>query len=138
MKFAQNWEYCLRFLGTLKVQTQYDLWNTNKYKKPKKRIFTYVRIVVDYRKQKKDPNRVCITVGGNLKDHPFELTKITAYLITTQIMWNIVFSTLDTKYMCVDIKKMYLATPLERFEYTEMPIKLIPEESQKTYNLLPL
>ena len=33
---------------------------------PKDRTITYARIVVDYRKQKKDPNRVCITVGGNL------------------------------------------------------------------------
>ena len=30
------------------------------------RIVTYVRIVVDYHKQKKDPTRVRITVGGNL------------------------------------------------------------------------
>ena len=27
---------------------------------------TYVRIVVDFRPQKSDPNRVCITAGGNL------------------------------------------------------------------------
>ena len=33
---------------------------------PKDRTITYTRIVVDYRKQKKDPTRVRITVGGNL------------------------------------------------------------------------
>ena len=31
---------------------------------PSDRIVTYARIVVDYREQKKDPNRVRITVGG--------------------------------------------------------------------------
>ena len=31
---------------------------------PKGRTVTYARIVVDYRKQKADPNRVQITVGG--------------------------------------------------------------------------
>ena len=31
---------------------------------------TYARIVVDYRPQKDDPNRVRITVGGNLIDYP--------------------------------------------------------------------
>ena len=33
---------------------------------PKDRTVTYARIVVDYRPQKTDPNRVRITVGGNL------------------------------------------------------------------------
>ena len=31
---------------------------------PNNRVVTYARIVVDYRPQKKDPNRVRITVGG--------------------------------------------------------------------------
>jgi len=33
---------------------------------PSNRNVTYARIVVDYHPQKKDPNRVRITVGGNL------------------------------------------------------------------------
>ena len=33
---------------------------------PGDRIITYAKIVVDYRSQKSDPNRVCITAGGNL------------------------------------------------------------------------
>jgi hypothetical protein len=36
----------------------------------KDRTVTYARIVVDYRPQKDDPNRVRITVGGNLIDYP--------------------------------------------------------------------
>ena len=35
---------------------------------PKDRVVTYARIVVDYRPQKADPNRVRITAGG--KSHP--------------------------------------------------------------------
>ena len=41
---------------------------------PKDRTVTYARIVVDYRPQKEDPNRVQITVSGNLIDYPGELT----------------------------------------------------------------
>eukprot|EP00804_Cyclotella_cryptica_P013526 CCRYP_017242-RB/>CCRYP_017242-RB protein AED:0.48 eAED:0.48 QI:0/0/0/1/1/1/2/0/137 len=42
---------------------------------PKDRTVTYGRVVVDYRPQKGDPNRVRITAGGNLiKDYPGELT----------------------------------------------------------------
>ena len=33
---------------------------------PRDRIVTYARFVVDYIPQKSDPNRVRITVGGNL------------------------------------------------------------------------
>ena len=35
---------------------------------PKNCTVTYARIVVDYRSQKADPNRVRITAGGNLID----------------------------------------------------------------------
>jgi hypothetical protein len=48
---------------------------------PKGRTVTYGRIVIDYRPQKADPNRVRITAGGNLiKDYPGELTTRTADL----------------------------------------------------------
>ena len=41
---------------------------------------TYARIVIDYRPQKTDPNRVRITAGGNLIDYPDELTTRTSDL----------------------------------------------------------
>jgi hypothetical protein len=53
---------------------------------PKDRTVTYARIVVNYRPQKKDPNQVRITVGGNLIDYPGELTTRTADLITSKIL----------------------------------------------------
>ena len=54
---------------------------------------TYARIVIDYRAQKTDPNRVRIIVGGNLIDYPGELTTRTADLATSKVMWNSVIST---------------------------------------------
>jgi hypothetical protein len=82
---------------------------------PKNRTVTYARIVVDYRAQKSDPNKVRITAGGNLIDYPFELTTRTAELTATKIMWNSVISTPGAQYMCIDIKNMYLETPLDRY-----------------------
>ena len=70
----------------------------------KKCTVTYARIVVDYRAQKADPNRVRITVGVNLIDYPHELTTRMADLTTTKIMWNSFISTEGAKYMCIDIK----------------------------------
>ncbi len=78
---------------------------------------TYTRIVPDYRPQKKDPNRVHITAGGNLIDYPFELTNRTVDFTTSEIIWNSVASTLDARYMCRDVKGFYLCTPLDRYEY---------------------
>ena len=66
---------------------------------PKDRTITYARIVVDYRKQKKDPNRVRITVGGKILKREKELTVRTADLTTTKMMWNSVISTEGARYI---------------------------------------
>ncbi len=52
----------------------------------------------------------------------------TADLATTKIMWNSVISTPNAKYMFADVKHFYLGTPLDRFEYTRMPMHMIPQE----------
>ena len=79
---------------------------------PKDRTVTYLKVVVDYRPQQQDPNRVRITVGGNLLSYPGELTTRTADLIRTKLLWNSVLSTKGAQYMTVDIKGFYLNTPL--------------------------
>ena len=78
---------------------------------------TYGRIVVDFRPQKTDPNRVRITVGGNLIDYPYDLTTRTADLTTSKVMWNSVISKPGAKYACADVTNFYLTTPLDRFKY---------------------
>ena len=90
---------------------------------------------MDYCSQKSDPNRVHITVGGNLIDYPFKLTTCTADLTTSKIMWNSVVSTPGAKYACADAKNFYLCTPLDRYEYMRMPIDLIPPEFIEAYGL---
>ena len=102
---------------------------------PTNRTVTYARIVVDYRAHKDDPNRVRVTVGGNLIKYTGELTTLTADLTTTKVMWNSVISTQNARYMCADVKNFYLCTPLERYEYMRMPINLIPQEFIDLYDL---
>jgi hypothetical protein len=84
---------------------------------PSNRVVTYVRIVVDFRPQKKDPNRVRITAGGNLIEYPGELTTRTADLTTSKILWNSVLSTEGATFMGIDISNFYLGTP-----WTDMSI----------------
>jgi len=102
---------------------------------PKDRTITYARIVVDYRPQKDDPNRVRITVGGNLIDYPFELTTRTSDMTSAKTMWNSVISTTNARYVCADIKNFYLGTPLDRWEYMKMPLATIPQPIIDQYDL---
>ena len=83
------------------------------------------------------PNRVRITVGGNLIDYPYELTTRTANLSTSKMMWNSTISTEGARFAVADIANMYLETPLDRYEYMRMPIELIPQEIIDHYDLLP-
>ena len=102
---------------------------------PKDRVVTYARIVVDFRPQKEDPNRVRITAGGNLIKYPGELTTRTANLTTSKILWNSVVSTEGAKFMGIDVKSFYLCTPMDRYEYMKMPLALFPDHIVKQHNL---
>jgi hypothetical protein len=76
----------------------------------------YTRIVIDYWPQKDDPNRVRITVGGNLINYQFELTTRTTDMVSSKILWNSTISTKGARFAGADIKNMYLKTPLDRYE----------------------
>jgi hypothetical protein len=103
---------------------------------PSDRTVTYANIVVDYREQKADPNRVRITAGGNLIDYPGELTTRTADITTSKMLWNSVISTKGAKYMTMDIKNFYLCCPLDRSEFMKMPISIFPQHIIDQYHLM--
>ena len=79
---------------------------------PPDKIVTYARIVVDYRPQKAKPNCVRLMVGGNILNVPRDLSTTTADLTTSKILWNSVLSTKYARFACIDIKNMYLQTPM--------------------------
>ena len=104
---------------------------------PTERTITYGRIVIDYRPQKEDPNRVRITAGGNLiTDYPGEVTTRTADLTTSKILWNSVLSTEGAKFMTIDIKNFFPTAPLDRYEYMKMPIKVFPQHTIDQYDMI--
>ena len=70
-----------------------------------KKIFTYANPVVDYCPQKDDLHQIRITAGGNLINYKGNVSVRTADIDTAKIHWNSVISTLNAKYMCLDIKK---------------------------------
>jgi hypothetical protein len=64
---------------------------------------TYGNPVVNYRPQKENPYRICITAGGNLITYKSSLSIRTAALDTAILHWNSITSMPGTKYMCLDI-----------------------------------
>ena len=103
---------------------------------PKDQTVKYACMVINYRPQKTDTNRVCITAGDNLIKYPGELTTRTADLTTSNILWNSALSTQDAKYMCIDIKNFYLRTLLDIFEYMRIPLTMFPNHVAQQYQLL--
>ncbi len=99
------------------------------------KMWTYARIVIDYRPQKEDPNCVRITVGGNLIKYKGDVSMRTADLTTSKMLWNSVLSTDGAKYMCLDIQNFYLTTALDYFKYMKMPISIFPEWIKKQYEI---
>jgi hypothetical protein len=123
-------------LGITKgTNTVFFLSHTDLCNIPTDRTVTYARILIDHRPQKEDPNRVCITVDGNLIDYPFELTTRTANMVSSKILWNSVISTKGARFAGADIRNMYLETPLDQFEYMNMPITLFPANIIEHYKL---
>ncbi len=93
---------------------------------PADRTVTYVNIIVDFRPQKEDPHRIRITAGGNLINYPGELTTQTADITMSKLHWNSMLSTQKAKYMCLNLKKIYLSVPLDQYEYMRIPLELFP------------
>ncbi len=59
-----------------------------------------------------------------------------ADLTTSKMLWNSVLSTDGVQYMCLDIKKFYLTTALNYFEYMKMPISILLEWIKEQSDLM--
>jgi hypothetical protein len=94
------------------------------------------KIVIDHCSQKQDPNRIRITVGSNLNNHPFQLTTHTTDMVSSKLLWNSTISTKGANFAGPDIKNMYLDMPLDWYEYIKMPLSLFPQDIIKHYGLL--
>jgi hypothetical protein len=105
---------------------------------PKGRQATYLCNVVADCPQKDQPCCIRWTVGGNLVNHPGNVRTKTAGLTTGKLLFNSVLSTPDTRFMTMDIKDFYLNTPMDRYEYTMIPVSLIPKAIFDQYKLGPL
>jgi hypothetical protein len=75
-----------------------------------------------------EQHRVRLTVGGDRINYRGETATKNADLITSKCLWNSTISTPDARYMCADVKNFYLNTLLDRQEYMQLALTIIPQE----------
>jgi hypothetical protein len=102
---------------------------------PKDRKITFGKIVCDYKRNKKEKERVRLTVGGDRLDYYGDVATSTADITTFKILINSTLSSKDADTMMMDINNYYLGIPLPRFEYMKMLLSRFPEEIFQKYNL---
>jgi hypothetical protein len=105
---------------------------------PKGRKVTYVLFVLDIKDHKEEKERTRLTVGGDQIEYPGDKSTRTAGLTTAKILINSVISTLGAKFLVIDIKKIYLNTPLGPFEYMCINLSSLPQEKIDKYDLIEL
>ena len=72
---------------------------------------------------------------GDCLDCDGDMATDTASMETIKLHWNSTISTLHARYMCLDIKNMYLNTKLPQPQYMRFHISVIPEEVIIHYKL---
>ena len=97
---------------------------------------TYGKFECTERPQKAEKHRTRLVMGGNRINYPGEVGTPTAEMLLVKILLNSVISTRGAKFMSIDIKNFYLATPMARYEYLKLKLCDIPAEIIKEYNLL--
>ena len=78
--------------------------------------------------------RVRGTYGGNLLNYPYDKSANTAALSTVKLLLNAVVSE-DASWMTLDIKDLYLGTPLKDTEYMHIKGSHIPADIRLQYHL---
>ena len=86
------------------------------------RDVTYRRILVDYRPDKTDPYRTRLTVRGDRVNYLEDCGIPTVEFTTVKLLLDSIVSTLNTKFMTIDIKDFYLNTSMDRSEYMRLKV----------------
>ena len=74
-------------------------------------------------------------MGGNKIHFPGDTGTPTAEMLLVKIMLNSVISTPGARFMSIDIKNFYLATPMKRYEYCKIKLDTLPAEIIQEYKL---
>ncbi len=104
---------------------------------PRDRKTTYASFVCDHRPLKTEPWRVRIVVGGDKLTYEDDTGSPAASLLESKLLFNSTISDArkGARFMSLDLKDFFLATPMQRPEYMRVPYKYFPSDIRKKYNL---
>ena len=74
-------------------------------------------------------------MGGDRIHSLLDCSTSTVDLLTVKIQLSSVISTHGAQYMTIDIKDLYIGTPMEIYEYMRVKITDIPDDIIHQYNL---
>ena len=87
---------------------------------------TYGRIVVDIRPEKAETYRTRLMAGGDRIDYTGLVSTPMAELPLIKILLNSTISTVNAKFMTIDISNFYLGTPMPQKQYMVLSKKVVP------------
>ena len=122
-------------VGTRMPSRENTIFFITKNKLPAGITVTYGIIVARIRPKKAETHLTRLTVGKILINFPGDDTTPIADLITSKLIFNSVLSTKTMKFMCADIANFYINNTMNRYEYTNLPLEIIPEKIIQQYNL---
>ena len=88
---------------------------TTKDKILKDRKITYAKFICNIHAQKSDTHHVHLTAGGDKLNYPGDPSSPAVSLLNVKIHINSTISRAkhNARYMCIDIKKIYLGIPMK-------------------------
>lgn len=100
---------------------------------PSDKKVTYATMACDYRPLKDEKHRVRITVGRDKLPYHEDAGSPAADLLETKLLLNSTISDAKrgARFMCLDIKDHFLATPMSNPEFMRVKLKHIPEDIHK-------
>ena len=105
---------------------------------PKDSKVTYASFVCDHRPLKDEQWRIRLVVGGDKLSFEADSGSPATDLLETKILFNSVISDArnhGAKFLSMDLKDMFLHTPMEKPEYMKVHIKYFPDDIIQQYAL---
>jgi hypothetical protein len=94
----------------------------------KRKEICHTMVVCEVCPEKDDPDHTRITIGGNRICYPGNVGTNTASLELVTLLLNSVLSRKGARFSTINLKNLYLDTPMPNSEYVRIKLSNIPEE----------
>ena len=113
-----------------RIEGSGTLFFVRKHTIPADRKVSYTNMICDIRPQKEETHHVRITAGGDRLEYPHDPSSQAVSMINAKIHINSTISDAHkgARYMVVDIKNIYLGTPMSYYQYIRVKPEDLPQE----------